>query len=111
MRGSRIAREKRTVSAMVRMYCRGIHGGRSLCEDCSTLLSYSERKLDACPFKDSKPTCARCTVHCYEASMRAKMRSVMRYSGPRMFLRHPFLAIAHVSDRRTRSPPGKVQGS
>ncbi len=110
MRGSGIAREKRTVSAMVRMYCRDIHGRRDLCEDCSSLLSYSERKLDACPFKDTKPTCARCTVHCYEASMRAKMRSVMRYSGPRMFIRHPVLAIAHVSDRRTRSPR-KVRGT
>ena len=110
MRGSRIAREKRTVSAMVTIYCRGIHCRRDLCEDCKDLLSYSERKLDACPFKDSKPTCARCTVHCYAASMRARMRSVMRYSGPRMFIRHPVLAIAHVSDRRTKSP-GKGQGT
>jgi hypothetical protein len=110
MRGSRIAREKRTVSAMVRMYCKGIHCGRDICEDCKELLHYSLMKLDACPFKDSKPTCARCTVHCYEASMRARMRSVMRYSGPRMFFRHPVLAIAHVSDRRTMSPR-KVQGT
>ena len=110
MDGSRIAREKKTVAAMVRMYCRGIHGRRVLCEDCRDLLSYSERKLDACPFKDSKPTCAKCAVHCYEASMRVKMRSVMRYSGPRMFFRHPVLAIAHVSDRRASSP-GKVRGS
>ena len=110
MRGSRIAREKRTVSAMVSMYCRGIHGGRNLCRDCKELLHYSLRKLDVCPFRDSKPTCARCKVHCYESSMRVRMRSVMRYSGPRMFFRHPVLAIAHVSDRRTRSP-GKGQGT
>jgi predicted amidophosphoribosyltransferase len=110
MRGSRIAREKRTVSAMVRMYCRGVHGRTDLCEDCKELLRYSERRLDVCPFKDSKPTCARCTVHCFEASMRARMRSVMRYSGPRMFIRHPVLAVAHVSDRRTE-PPGKTRGT
>jgi hypothetical protein len=109
MRGSRIAREKRTVSVMVSMYCKGIHGGRDLCEDCRDLLRYSERKLDACPIKDSKPTCAKCTVHCYEASKRARMRSVMRYSGPRMLFRHPVLAIAHALDRRAKAPR-KVQG-
>lgn len=100
MKGSRIAREKKTVSIMVGLFCRGTHGGKDICGECAELLRYSETKLDACPFNDSKPTCARCTVHCYNPSMRSRMRSVMRYSGPRMFLRHPVLAIAHVSDRR-----------
>lgn len=103
MMDSRILREKKTVSTMVEMYCRGNHAGKHLCDDCSELLVYAERKLDLCPFKESKPTCAKCRVHCYEATVRAKMRSVMRYSGPRMFLRHPALAVAHVADRRTKS--------
>ena len=100
MTGSRIAREKRTVSVMVGMYCRGAHGERELCKDCRDLLAYSEKRLDVCPYGDAKPTCARCTIHCYEASKRAGMRTVMRYSGPRMLFRHPVLAIGHALDRR-----------
>ncbi|NIP33651.1 MAG: hypothetical protein GWN18_01835, partial [Thermoplasmata archaeon] len=36
--------------------------------------------------------------------MRERVREVMRYSGPRMLLRHPYLAIAHLRDGRRRPP-------
>ena len=37
------------------------------------------RRLERCVFGDAKPTCANCTVHCYNAEMREKMRAMMRW--------------------------------
>jgi len=103
----RIAREKRTVEVMVRFYCRKLHSGvdrneMGLCPECSDLLEFSNVRLDRCPFADAKPTCANCSVHCYspKRGMREGMRAVMRYSGPRMMLHHPVMAIHHILDGR-----------
>ncbi len=40
-----------------------------------------------------KTFCANCKVHCYKPQMREQIRQVMRFSGPRMLLYHPVLAI------------------
>ncbi len=99
---------------MIRMNCRDNHpvsvgttpgelGGpdlSSLCPDCVALLEYSLARIDACRFGSEKPTCARCSVHCYRPVMREQIRAAMRYSGPRMTYRHPYLAVRHVMDRR-----------
>ena len=106
--GPRIAREKRTIRAMVRVYCRGHgHTGRPLCPECRELMDYALGRLDRCPFGEEKATCAKCPVHCYKPAMRARVREVMRYAGPRMLLHHPVLALLHQWDawrsRRRRS--------
>ena len=102
MKGSRIAREKKTVSAMVGIYCRGNHRTGAICEECMELLAYSMKKLDKCVFSEAKPACSKCRVHCYGNEMRERMRAVMRYSGPRMAFRHPILTISHSIDARRR---------
>ena len=97
----RIAREWRTVQAMIRIACRDLHGPREgLCADCEGLRLYAERRLERCPFAHEKPTCVKCPVHCYEAEMRERVRQVMRHAGPRMLLRHPVLALRHLWDER-----------
>ncbi len=99
----RIAREKRTVQAMVRLYCRRHHGTRGdLCTECSELLEYASCRLDRCPFGPQKTTCANCPIHCYKPQMRERVKEVMRFAGPRMLLRHPLLAIRHLLDGRRR---------
>ena len=91
----RIARgEKKTIEAMVRVFCAGHHGAR-LCPECAALLAYAQSRLDRCPFGEGKPTCADCAVHCYKPAMRARVRDVMRFAGPRMLWRHPWLALGH----------------
>jgi hypothetical protein len=114
-RTERRTRELRTIEAMVRMYCRGHHGGRSplLCAECSALFDYASRRLDRCVFGDAKPTCANCLVHCYSADMRERVRTVMRWAGPRMIFRHPVLALFHKLDGRRPAPalPSKRRGS
>jgi hypothetical protein len=96
----RRARELKTLEAMMRMYCRGHHGGKALCAECDALWDYARRRTERCIFGDAKPTCANCVVHCYRDDMRERVREMMRWSGPRMMLRHPVLAILHVLDGR-----------
>jgi hypothetical protein len=104
-RHPRLARELATLSVMIEINCRELHGkDEGLCEDCAALLAYATRRLDRCVFGDDKPTCANCTVHCYSAAMRDEVRSVMRYAGPRMVWRHPVLAIRHLLDGRRPAP-------
>ena len=110
----RIEREKKTVAAMIRIYCRDQHGGRkALCESCRALLQYAWQRLDKCPFGEGKSTCARCTVHCYQPRMREEIRRVMRYAGPRMLYTHPILAIRHLWDERREPPvlPGRKRSA
>ena len=103
--GRRIAREKRTIEAMVHLYCRDHHGTTDgLCADCKVLLGYALQRLDNCPFEESKPACNRCEVHCYSKSMRERVKVMMRYSGPRMLLHHPILAVRHLLDERRPVP-------
>jgi hypothetical protein len=104
----RLAREQRTMDAMIAIYCRAHHGGRrGLCADCEVLRTYSEQRLVRCPFGCDKPTCVNCKIHCYTADMRERARSVMRYAGPRMLLRHPYLALMHKLVDARREAPAK----
>lgn len=98
---SKREREKRTVALMIRIYCRNRHGTKkSLCPECQALHDYAIQRSDKCPFMETKTFCSNCRVHCYKPEMREKIRLVMRFSGPRMLLSHPFLAIAHVVESR-----------
>jgi hypothetical protein len=95
-------RERTVVATMIRVYCRGSgHGGR-LCDDCTELLNYARARIEACPFADSKPFCSQCEIHCYEKDMRERIRRVMRFSGPRMLLYHPLVALRHLADQLIR---------
>ena len=79
------------------------HTTRGLCPECATLLDYALRRLDSCRFGNGKPSCRKCPVHCYHADMRERIRTVMRWAGPRMIFRHPIAATRHLL-RELRSP-------
>ena len=107
-RHPRISREFKTIRAMIALYCHDHHAtGSQLCSECRALLNYAEVRLEKCPFQENKTTCANCAVHCYNLSMRERVKEVMRYSGPRMTYRHPILALFHLMDGRKKAPtPG-----
>jgi len=91
-----MTREKRTIEAMIKMYCSGHHASEGgLCRECQELLDYAGQRLDKCRFGEKKPACAKCTVHCYSPSMRPMVTAVMKYAGPRMISKHPILALLH----------------
>jgi len=99
----RLGREKRTVAAMIALYCRARHGSTgALCSSCEELRTYAELRIDRCRFHAAKPVCARCAVHCYSSERRERIREVMRFSGPRMMLHHPLLALLHGVDSLRR---------
>jgi len=103
----RLAREEKTVAAMVGIYCRGNHArleAGGLCPDCRELLDYASARLEKCRFQADKPNCADCPVHCYKPSMREKVKEVMRYAGPRMMFRHPVLAFFHLWNGVKKKP-------
>lgn len=95
-------REKYVVSQMIELYCRGNHGskGGALCDECRELTEYANLRVDKCPFMETKTFCSNCKVHCYKPEMQEKIRKVMRYSGPRIMLYHPVMAISHVIESK-----------
>ena len=103
------AREKETVSLMIRLYCRKKHGGKTLCPDCAALDAYARQRSDKCPFMETKTFCSNCKVHCYKNDMREKIREVMRFSGPRMIFHHPIMAIRHVIESKQEKKQMEIQ--
>ena len=94
-------REKETVSQMICLYCKKQHGTKQgLCPECAALEEYARLRSDKCPFMETKTFCSNCKVHCYKPEMREKIRAVMRFSGPRMLLVHPIMAIRHVIESK-----------
>ena len=107
---TRLARELKTIGVMLRIYCRDHHGSATrndarLCNECAELFDYARKRLAGCPYGPEKPTCANCQIHCYGPKQREATRVMMRYAGPRMMWRHPWLAIAHVLDGKRPAPP------
>ena len=131
-------REQEIVSQMIALYCKGNHSAhrsvslrergdemqrvpegaalwerdsgerRNLCPECAELEAYAHARSERCPFMEEKTFCSNCTVHCYRPEMRERIRTVMRYAGPRMLFRHPVMAIRHMIEsqrerRRVRS--------
>lgn len=90
--------EKKIVTEMIYFYCHHKHKTTSgqLCSHCANLLKYAINKCDHCPFMANKTFCSNCKVHCYSETMRMAIKQVMRYSGPRMIIRHPIMVIKHI---------------
>lgn len=100
----RLRREHRTLVCMTAIYCEDHHGRHTggLCDACAGLMSYAETRLAKCPYGQSKPTCAKCPIHCYKKQQREQVREVMCYAGPRMAWRHPCRALNHIFDKLRR---------
>jgi hypothetical protein len=107
----RLLRELETIEAMTRIYCADHHGAPHPCAECQALMTYASKRLAVCTYGEDKPVCAKCQIHCYGKAMREKVREVMRYAGPRMVLRHPWLALMHVVDKRHVAPPKPNAGA
>jgi len=108
----RLRRELRTIEAMIAIWCAALHPSEDdrrsrLCADCAELVAYARLRLTRCPFGAEKPTCGNCRVHCYRPEMRERIREVMRFAGPRMLARHPYLALMHLLVDERRPAPAR----
>lgn len=100
--------EFKTIKAMVNIYCKAFHKTEGVikqeCATCRDFLIYANEKLDRCPYGQNKPTCNRCPIHCYKPKQREQARTIMRYAGPRMLIKHPLLAIKHLRAEKRPVP-------
>ncbi len=102
-------REQRVVSQMIARYCAGNHAplsrtehalcGQPICSECAALEAYALLRTRRCRRMDTKTSCERCGNHCYGAEQRDRIRTIMRYAGPRMVLHHPIAVIRHMIGR------------
>jgi len=101
----RLAREWKTMEAMIKIYCRDHHGeALAPCAECRQLLHYAGVRLERCRFGAEKPACAKCPVHCYQRTRRDQVKAVMRYAGPRMVWEHPVMSLRHWLDGFRQAP-------
>ena len=106
--GAKREREKKVISLMISLYCHKKHGNfwksyrgnSSLCAECAELDRYVRQQTDRCPVIATKTFCSNCRVHCYTPEMRERIKTVMRFSGPRMLFYHPIKAIRHVIESK-----------
>lgn len=106
-------REQQVVAEMIALYCYKKHKtGRKeeLCPNCKNLCEYAQDRSEHCPFMEQKTFCSNCRIHCYQSDMRERIREVMRFSGPRMTLYHPGMALWHlISSKREKCRIKKLQ--
>ncbi len=91
-------KEKDLFSLMIRFYCEKYHHTKAhehLCEECAELEKYAHARVQRCPFIETKTFCSKCKSHCYNKEMRARVKEVMKSTGPRLLLHHPILVIKH----------------
>jgi hypothetical protein len=96
---NRIEREKKVITIMIDLYCKK-HQHNKSCAYCEELKKFAYTRIDKCRFKENKPNCSDCHVHCFGKEKREQIREVMRYAGPRMMFRHPVIALRHVMRKR-----------
>lgn len=104
----RIKREIQTIQAMISLYCVAHHvrpiktDNNICCPECTVLVNYATDRLTNCKQQENKPTCGKCSIHCYRPEMQTKIRAIMGYAGPRMIWKHPLMALQHLWDSRRR---------
>ena len=96
---TKIEREKRVVGKMIDLYCRHRLHLDTPSEEYQELLRYAHKRLDSCKFGENKTACKKCPIHCYKPEMREKIRTVMRWAGPRMLIYDPIEALRHLINK------------
>jgi hypothetical protein len=101
----KLRRDLQVLTTFVTLYCDGRHPDAkrtplklprlpvsigaadppALCAECGQLLAHALVKRVQCRY-DPKPTCKKCTTHCYGPMYRAQIRAAMKYSGRRLVL-------------------------
>jgi hypothetical protein len=107
----RIEQEIKTIGIMIDIYCRHHHGSDKLCKSCQELYSYVHQRTRKCTFGEDKPACGKCQIHCFKPNMKAIIRDVMKFSGPKMIYSHPILAIRHLIATSRETPVTKNKNS
>lgn len=99
--------KKRLVHEMIFLYCRKNHNSNELCKECIKLEEYAFLKLENCPIITQKVSCSKCKIHCYKEPERTLIKTVMRFSGPRIIFHSPLLVLKYMIKGRKSLPKKK----
>ena len=101
----RFRRDTKTLYAMAQIYCSAHHDDNGLpkddhglCPDCAQAIAYSVERTRVCP-QEHQGNCEDCSIHCYQPEMRARIREIMAYAGPRMLAKHPVLTFFYLKKK------------
>lgn len=91
------SQEKALFEIMTKIHCKGQHHKTHsiLCTSCQEMVVYAWDRIDHCPHGAKKPFCSKCTIHCFQPLFRERVKTMMRYSGPRMIFYAPKVALQH----------------
>ena len=96
---NRVEKDRKTLEAIGRIYCNAHHDGdkdaAGLCATCRETVDATLARTEACPFGHTG-NCQDCKVHCQRGETQARIREMMRYSAPRMALRHPLMTAEYL---------------
>lgn len=103
-------RDRKTIEAIGAIYCKAHHGKEAqkaatsspkLCPQCSEVVEYAMARTKRCP-NNHEGNCADCEIHCFNGSMREKVRAMMAYAAPRMLVKHPIMTIRYLQKKDKR---------
>ena len=104
-----ITREKKAAEFMVQIYCKAKHKTKNnICLECDEFKNYAKERIENCPYQAKKPACGVCELSCYPPKEKEKAHKVFTYSGPRMFFKHPIVAIRHIIDAFNNSQKTEI---
>jgi len=88
--------EENDLIFMIKYYCKGNHASENPCEECTQLIEYAKMRLSLCRFKERKPVCSGCKIHCYSKEYKEKIKMIMHFSGPKMLFVNPLIVLRHI---------------
>ena len=96
---ARIRRDLRTLQAMGSIYCKAHHAdapkdAAGMCEQCAETIRFTHERAAACPY-DHEGNCKDCAIKCNRGDQQRRIQSIMKYSAPRMLVRHPLMTLEY----------------
>lgn len=94
------AHDLRTLEAIGRIYCNAHHqsvqkDAAGLCPLCREAVDATFARTEACPMHHVG-NCQDCAIHCHRGESQRRIKEMMRYSAPRMALRHPLMTVEYL---------------
>lgn len=106
MANTHLEKDRKTIEAIGRIYCSAHHDGQKdsagLCEACRETVEATLARVAACP-NGHDGNCQDCEIHCQRGEAQERIREIMRYSAPRMALRHPAMTVGYLRKKFART--------
>jgi hypothetical protein len=69
-----------------------------LCPQCFEMVVRAEKHASRCPHMAYKTFCHSCPLPCYSKSHLEEIAQMMRFSGPRLMLHNPLIALRYIRE-------------